>query len=100
MTAVEPWSGNYDINGPIYVTGKCSGITYIVLTSNFIAHTTQFTKPGDVYLLNGYGSGLLQYGGSYVSIMDPQTKDLTIIIETMVQGISHQVIDYDYLVDS
>lgn len=36
-------------------------------------------------MLNGLGSGHLAKGGSYVSIMDPETKDLTIIIETMVQ---------------
>ena len=51
----------------------------------FLAHTTQFTKPGDVYMLIGSGSGHLNSGGTYVSLMDPDTKDLTIIIETMVR---------------
>lgn len=63
----------------------------------FVAHTTQFTKPGDVYLLVGSGSGHLNSGGSYVSIMDPDTKDLTIIIETMVYNTLHAVLLHSLL---
>ena len=36
-------------------------------------------------MLIGSGSGHLNSGGTYVSLMDPDTKDLTIIIETMVR---------------
>ena len=57
------------------------GVYYILST---IAHTTQFTKPGDYYLPTGSGAGHLDQGGSYVSFMDPNTKDITIVIETMV----------------
>ena len=85
MTSVEPWSGHYEINGPIYTSGICIYlINQCLVLKLFVAHTTQFTKPGDVYLLVDSGSGHLNNGGSYVSIMDPDTKDLTIIIETMV----------------
>ena len=48
------------------------------------AHTTQFTEPGYVYLKLGSGAGHLKNGGSYVTLMDPNTHDLTIIIETVV----------------
>ncbi len=48
------------------------------------AHTTQFTKPGYHYLKHGSGSGRLDSGGSYVTFIDPVTKDFTLVIETMV----------------
>ena len=48
------------------------------------AHTTQFTQPGDNYLPVDSGSGHLMKGGSYVSLVDSKSKDLTIVIETMV----------------
>lgn len=67
MTAIEPWSGHFDINGPIYIS----------------AHTTQFTQPGDNYLPVDSGSGHLMKGGSFVSLVDSETKDLTIVIETI-----------------
>ena len=49
-----------------------------------LAHTTQFTKPGYHYLPQGSGAGHLMGGGSYVTFIDPDTKDFTIVIETMV----------------
>ncbi|XP_053553556.1 galactocerebrosidase isoform X1 [Bombina bombina] len=63
MTAKEPWSGNYVVSPPIWIT----------------AHTTQFTQPGWVYLRT---VGHLEKGGSYVALTDRQ-GNLTIIIETM-----------------
>uniref|UniRef100_A0A6J0VCJ9 Galactocerebrosidase n=1 Tax=Pogona vitticeps TaxID=103695 RepID=A0A6J0VCJ9_9SAUR len=63
MTAQEPWSGQYTVNPPIWVT----------------AHTTQFTQPGWYYL---QVDGHLEAGGSYVALTDGQ-GNLTIIIETM-----------------
>eukprot|EP00057_Strongylocentrotus_purpuratus_P033022 XP_789829.3 PREDICTED: galactocerebrosidase [Strongylocentrotus purpuratus] len=68
MTAEEPWSGNYAVEGPIWVT----------------AHTTQFTLPGWKYYLRGSGAGHLDLGGSYVSLTDG--KNFTIVIETMTHN--------------
>ncbi len=28
MTAVEPWSGHFDINGPVYISGMTSKINF------------------------------------------------------------------------
>uniref|UniRef100_A0A8C5R9Z1 Galactocerebrosidase n=1 Tax=Leptobrachium leishanense TaxID=445787 RepID=A0A8C5R9Z1_9ANUR len=66
MTAKEPWSGNYVVSPPIWIT----------------AHTTQFTQPGWYYLKT---VGHLEKGGSYVSLTDRQ-GNLTIIIETMTHN--------------
>ncbi|KAK9959497.1 hypothetical protein ABG768_009621 [Culter alburnus] len=63
MTANEPWSGNYVVESPIWIT----------------AHTTQFTEPGWTYLQT---VGHFTYGGSYVALTDKR-GNLTIITETM-----------------
>ncbi|XP_051775769.1 galactocerebrosidase [Erpetoichthys calabaricus] len=66
MTAQEPWSGNYVVESPIWIT----------------AHTTQFTEPGWFYLQT---VGHLQSGGSYVALTDG-LGNLTVIIETMTRN--------------
>lgn len=48
------------------------------------AHTTQFATPGWFYLQHDYGVGLLDHGGSIVTLVSPGSRDLTIVIETMV----------------
>ncbi|XP_012692181.2 galactocerebrosidase isoform X1 [Clupea harengus] len=63
MTAEEPWSGNYVVESPIWIT----------------AHTTQFTQPGWTYLQT---VGHLKNGGSYVALTD-RNGNLTVVIETM-----------------
>uniref|UniRef100_A0A8C9WK94 Galactocerebrosidase n=1 Tax=Scleropages formosus TaxID=113540 RepID=A0A8C9WK94_SCLFO len=63
MTAEEPWSGNYVVESPIWIT----------------AHTTQFAQPGWRYLKT---LGHLEQGGSYVAFTDGN-GNLTIVIETM-----------------
>ncbi|XP_074548779.1 galactocerebrosidase isoform X3 [Halichoeres trimaculatus] len=63
MTAEEPWSGNYVVESPIWIT----------------AHTTQFTQPGWTYLQT---VGHLEHGGSYVALTD-RRGNLTVVIETM-----------------
>ncbi|KAG9344724.1 hypothetical protein JZ751_010411 [Albula glossodonta] len=63
MTAEEPWSGNYVVESPIWIT----------------AHTTQFAQPGWTYLQT---VGHLALGGSYVALTDGK-GNLTVVIETM-----------------
>ncbi|KAG5265338.1 hypothetical protein AALO_G00241180 [Alosa alosa] len=63
MTAEEPWSSNYVVESPIWIT----------------AHTTQFTQPGWSYLQT---VGHLNKGGSYVALTDRKGQ-LTVVIETM-----------------
>lgn len=95
MTADQPWSGSYIVESEIWVAG----------------HTGQFAKPGWQYLLvdssslqtgdsdlaraqgtarvalqgstpaAGSGSGMLLGGGSFVTLVDPDTKDFSIVIE-------------------
>uniref|UniRef100_A0AAQ4RBA6 Galactocerebrosidase n=1 Tax=Gasterosteus aculeatus aculeatus TaxID=481459 RepID=A0AAQ4RBA6_GASAC len=65
MTAEEPWSGNYVVESPIWIT----------------AHTTQFTQPGWTYLQT---VGHLAQGGSYVALTDGK-GNLTVVIETMTR---------------
>ncbi|XP_078480518.1 galactocerebrosidase [Lampetra planeri] len=66
MTAEEPWSGNYVVESPIWIT----------------AHTTQFTQPGWSYLQT---VGHLAQGGSYVALTDGK-GNLTVVIETMTHN--------------
>ncbi len=49
------------------------------------AHHTQFTTPGWRYLTHGAGVGTLAYNGTYVAYSSPDTKQLTIVITTMVR---------------
>lgn len=57
MTAVQPWSGHYEVNPVIWAT----------------AHVTQFTEIGWVYL-KGSGSAQLPNGGFYTTIIDPASN--------------------------
>ena len=50
-----------------------------------IAHTTQFAQIGWNYLLHGSGVQLLDNGGSFVTLISPDQKNITIVIETMVK---------------
>ena len=67
LRAVEPWSGHYQIGRVLWVS----------------AHWRQFTKSGWSFLQRGKGVGLLDNGGSYVSLTDPSGEQLTIIVEPM-----------------
>ncbi|XP_061701369.1 galactocerebrosidase [Syngnathoides biaculeatus] len=63
MTAAQPWSGNYVVESPVWMT----------------AHTTQFSRPGWSYLKT---VGHLAKGGSYVALTDGG-GNVTVVIETM-----------------
>ena len=60
LTAVQPWSGNYNINPVVWAT----------------AHYTQFTQVGWNILSNGFGSGGLPQGGFYNTYTDPGMPEL------------------------
>ncbi len=64
MTAVQPWSGHYDVMPVIWAT----------------AHVTQFTKVGWMYLANNSGSGNLPKGGYYATFVDPKGSDFTLTV--------------------
>jgi len=82
MIANNPWSGHYDVMSPIWVS----------------AHTTQFTAPGWVYLAHGNGTGHLPKGGSYVTLVPPNSNgDFSMIIETMTRD--HSICVRPYLND-
>lgn len=69
VNCYEPWSGHYEVTPSLWA----------------VAHTTQFTAPGWIYL-GGTGCGLLSGGGSYVTLRAPTAAkgvcDFSIIIET------------------
>jgi O-glycosyl hydrolase len=65
MDANTPWSGNYDVQGTIWVT----------------AHTTQFAQPGWQYLDSS--SGNLAEKGSYVTIRSTDHKNWSVVLETI-----------------
>jgi hypothetical protein len=69
VNCYEPWSGHYDVTPSLWA----------------VAHTTQFTAPGWIYLA-GTGCGLLPGGGSYVTLRAPALVkgvcDFSIVIET------------------
>ncbi|XP_067656751.1 galactocerebrosidase-like isoform X2 [Haliotis asinina] len=67
MNASEPWSGFYTVPVDVYLA----------------AHSTQFTRPGWTYLKHGSGVGRFSNGGIYVSLVNPDMKDFTIVIETV-----------------
>ena len=66
MHAPEPWSGFYELGQVFWAT----------------AHTTQFTSIGWRYLEHGTGVGVLDSGGTFVSLTDSH-GNLTIIVETI-----------------
>jgi len=65
MYANTPWSGYYDVQGAIWAT----------------AHTAQFAQPGWQYLDSACGH--LPEQGSYVSLKSPDSKDWSVVAETI-----------------
>ena len=72
MRAVEPWSGFYQVGQVLWTA----------------AHWGQFTESGWFFLEHGSGVGLLENGGSYVTLTDPAGQQLTMIVETMKRDTS------------
>ena len=80
MRAHTPWSGNFEVSAPIWMS----------------AHWTQFVQPGWRFLLvSGGGSGFLRDpanpagapAGTYVTLAPPGATDqVTIIAETLVNN--------------
>eukprot|EP00397_Hematodinium_sp_SG-2012_P016034 GEMP01016345.1.p1 GENE.GEMP01016345.1~~GEMP01016345.1.p1 ORF type:complete len:878 (+),score=198.65 GEMP01016345.1:232-2865(+) len=66
LYAFEPWSGHYEIRPPLLIS----------------AHTTYFTDVGWSYLSSS--SATLPFGGSYVTLTDPTSHHVTIVLETLV----------------
>ena len=66
MRANTPWSGHYEVLPAIWA----------------IAHTTQFVQPGWRYL-DGTACVNLYNGGSVVSLLSPDSSQLTVIVETL-----------------
>jgi hypothetical protein len=64
MKANTPWSGHYEVQPSIWAT----------------AHVTQFAQPGWKYLDDA--CGYLQGKGSFVTLVSPNSKDYSVIIET------------------
>lgn len=77
MSAMQPWNGAY---GSLRKDNSWTVGPMVWAT----AHTTQFTKPGWRYTFpGGTSEGHLRKGGTYVSLTDPTTRELTIVIEKM-----------------
>ena len=66
MKANTPWSGYFEVEPALWAA----------------AHTTQFTEPGWVYLDDGCGFAA-DSTISYVTLLSPDGKDLTIVVEAM-----------------
>lgn len=66
MKANTPWSGHYMLKPALWA----------------MAHFTQFTEPGWIFLEGG-ANGYLENGGSYASLISCDKEDVSIIIETV-----------------
>jgi len=91
MTRITSWSlvsSYYDIlsiasSGPMRANAPWCGAFAIQPAVWANAHTTQFTEPGWKYVDSGCGYLGDAKQGSYVTLLSPNGKDYSIIIETM-----------------
>lgn len=74
IKANTPWSGAYEIEKTLWA----------------VAHTTQFAKPGWLYLENACFK--LPGGGSVVSLTDPDRDNVSVIIETTGAGYAQEIV--------
>jgi len=70
LTSVQPWSGYYEMMEVVWAT----------------AHTTQFTEVGWKYLDSKHGSGQLENGGFYTTIVDPNSNNFTLQVSYDMNG--------------
>lgn len=75
MRANTPWSGFYEVLPAIWIT----------------AHTTQFAQPGWKYL-DGTASSDLPDGSSIVTLLSPDTRDLSVVIETIDAAAAQSIV--------
>jgi hypothetical protein len=73
MLANTPWSGHYEVQPALWAT----------------AHTTQFVQVGWQYIDNA--CAYLPKGGSFVTLKSPDTRDYSIITETVDAPVSQTV---------
>lgn len=66
MKANTPWSGHFEVEPALWA----------------VAHTTQFTEPGWIYLDDGCGFAA-DSTVSYVTMLSPDGEDITIVLESM-----------------
>ena len=74
MYAMTPWSGYYEYGQE----GTDNGIA---LWTN--AHTCQFTQVGWRYLSLGSGAGVMPGGGSFVTLVSPDSRHFTLVAEKL-----------------
>lgn len=53
------------------------------------AHHTQFMEIGWRHLRHGHGAGRLSGNGTYISVTSPDSRHLTIVMETIVSSRLH-----------
>ena len=78
MYAFTPWSGFYEA-GNLGAAGSSSNGAAIWTN----AHTCQFVDIGWKYLAVGAGSGMLAGGGSYVTLVSPDGRHFSLIVEKL-----------------
>eukprot|EP00912_Choanoflagellata_sp_UC4_P001195 UC4_evm2s747 len=77
---MTPWSGYFEA-GNLGSAGSSSGNNGAAIWTH--AHTGQFVKVGWKYLDVNHGSGYLTNGGSYVTLVSPDSAYFSIIIEKL-----------------
>lgn len=78
LYSTQPWAGSYNIQPSVWTT----------------AHITQFSKPGWSWLEMGNGTGSFGSGGIYATLVNPKTKDWSLIISNFGEGSSSTTLTF------